>query len=136
MQAAKVIVIILITLVFLGGLGAYYAVKYLPEDFSLEDVADWEYEYSYGDEYDDSYYADDGYEIFIADDYSFSFEHPVGTYVVETDEGVTILPAPVEDGPVPDMTITIEDGDVSFATWENFEIPYFEHVVSTFAFFE
>lgn len=130
MQAAKVIVILLLTVMFLGAMGVYYGSKYIPEDF-------WEgtynYEYSYDTEYDSASY---GYEIYIADDYSFSFEHPVGTYVVETDDGVTILPAPVEDGPVPDMTITIEEGDVSFAAWENFEIPYFEHVVSTFTFFE
>ena len=133
MQAAKVIVIILITLVFVGALGAYYVAKYIPEDFDWESLTSGSYDYSYGDEYDSTSY---GYETFIADDYSFSFEHPYGTYVVETDDGANILPAPPEDTPVPDMTITIKDGDVSFATWEEFEIPYFEHVVSTFTFFE
>ena len=72
----------------------------------------------------------------------FSFLYPEGRYVSAREDGtsVTLLPAPVEDGPVPDMTIKIHEGDISagarieFKAWENFDIPYFDELVSSFEF--
>ena len=83
--------------------------------------------------------ADDsqaGWQTYADSAGRFSFRHPSGTYVTADKSGnkLTILPAPPKDTPVPDMTITIANGDVHFATWENFDIPYFKGLVSSFEF--
>ena len=81
----------------------------------------------------------EGWETYNDPAGKFSFGHPSGTYLsTGTKNGITsitLLSAPVSEGVVPDMTITIEAGsEVHFKTWENFDIPYFNQLVSSFRF--
>ncbi len=75
----------------------------------------------------------------------FSFVHPKDVYVnagttTSTQGTVTsimLTSAPISEGPVPDMYITVTDTNnqsVEFKTWENLDIPYFKELVSSFAF--
>lgn len=77
-----------------------------------------------------------GWQTYTDRSNRFSFQHPVGTYVMAdaTGDKLTILGAPVEDTPVPDMTISITDGDIHFDMWEDFDIPYFKDLVSSFKY--
>ncbi len=82
--------------------------------------------------------AIEGWEMYNDPAGQFSFAHPTGTYVsAGTSQGIAnimLLSAPVREGRVPDMTITVSPGDVRFKTWENFDIPYFHQLVSSFRF--
>ena len=66
----------------------------------------------------------------------FSFSHPKEVSVNCREEGACTLFSPTESNsqPVPDMTIKIDLTNVQFATWENFEVDYFEDLVSSFHF--
>lgn len=72
---------------------------------------------------------------FYSEDGLFSFDTPDNIVVFCDDSSCTLI-SPTEDNPqpVPDMTVTVEEGDVVFRTWENFDIPYFEQVVSSFRY--
>lgn len=77
-----------------------------------------------------------GWQVYTDARQRFSFQHPSGTHVTANGTGneLTILSAPPSDSPVPDMTISIAEGNVHFAAWEDFEIPYFNRLVSSFEF--
>ena len=73
----------------------------------------------------------------------FSFVHPKGVYVnastTTSTEGtitsIMLTSAPISEGPVPDMHITVTDArgqSVEFRTWENLDIPYYDELVSSF----
>ncbi len=73
-----------------------------------------------------------------------TYTDPTGLFQFKTPEEVKVsckkeeclLFSPTEENPqpVPDMTISVKDGEVIFRTWEGFNIPYFEDVVSSFKF--
>lgn len=79
-----------------------------------------------------------GWQTYTDPAQRFSFQHPAGTFVTadETGRNMTVLPADPATGTVPDMTMFVADGEVSFRTWENFEISYFNQLVSSFTFHE
>jgi|SRR5687767_12471820 len=66
----------------------------------------------------------------------YRFDHPAGTYVVTSADGgeITVLSAPPDQGTVPDMTLKVAGGHVEFHVWEDFDIPYFDKLVSSFRF--
>lgn len=65
---------------------------------------------------------------------SFQFKVPKGVKVSCKQECYLSSPTEENPQPVPDMTISVKDGEVIFRTWEGFDIPYFEDVVSSFEF--
>lgn|SRR3989338_3548184 len=68
----------------------------------------------------------------------YSFQYPAGIHVRLSPDGdeLALFSAPAEDTPVPDMGINVAAGYVKFRVWENFEIPYFKQLVSSFRFLE
>lgn len=76
-----------------------------------------------------------GWDTYTSADGDFHFQKPEGV-TVNCKDGSCILATPNEviSDPVPDMTISIQNGEVIFRTWENFEIPYFNGLVSSFEF--
>ncbi len=65
----------------------------------------------------------------------FSFSHPKEVSVNCREESCTLTSPTVNiPDPVPDMTIKMDLTSVQFATWENFDVDYFEELVSSFQF--
>lgn len=77
------------------------------------------------------------WDTYTSTDDTFRFQKPKDV-VVNCGDTTCILISPTETNPqpVPDMTISVHEGEVSFRTWEDFEIPYFKELVSSFSFEE
>lgn len=71
----------------------------------------------------------------------FSFLHPAGTWVLAAtttsrnlERSITLISAPPEETPVPDMIVYVGPGQVRFEAWEGADIPYFQSLVESFHF--
>ncbi|NQV90530.1 hypothetical protein HQ487_03955 [Candidatus Uhrbacteria bacterium] len=81
--------------------------------------------------------AEPGTQTFVSSDGAFSLIVPDTVRVscgVNSDDCMLISPTDDNPQPVPDMTIGVKNNEVIFRSWENFDIPYFNDLVSSFKF--
>lgn len=85
--------------------------------------------------------APDGFQVYRDPAGEFSFLHPVNTWTLAAtttsravERSITLISAPPEETPIPDMIVYVGPGKVRFEAWEGLEVPYFHSLVESFRF--